>query len=572
MIFVWLRYVYMQRMKLSIVLRLTAMVVVMFMSVVMPSGAYPSEGEALRLECEHMLQVFDYVGLRQASQRLYDEAVAKKDSRLEAYGSFYLAASELKTGSVESARRHAAASDLLAEIAGNDTLRASALNVLGIIANEHSRNNALALGYYLNALDYAGRIAHNPMLGRIYSNISLLFISHNDTAGLRYCKESYRIGKEAGRPEILYYSACNLASAYQLSGNLSESYRFASEAVAISDRYSLRQPELARIILGSVMGCMGSYEEAIASLDWAITSLKERNPSSSLLAQAYFEKARIYSGIGDFQASNRFCANALRLSDELGNRSLLSEIYALMGNNYRSLGDCPAALEAIDNENRVIRNTVKVQDETIHREISRAFDLIKKEKQLALRDAEISLHRQRIGILIAALVVMAGVLALVYRSYRREQALNRRIVSQYTEQDKLEEKLSETRGKNASEPSDFTDQAIFDSMSNLMETEQIYLDKGLNRDSLAEHLGTNRTYITKIVKSNTGLTLPQWINRYRIKHARLILSDQTRSGMSVKEIADESGFANVSTFNVVFKESVGMSPTAYRRSASELQE
>lgn len=548
------------------------MVVVMFMSVVMPSVAYPSEGEALRLECEYMIQVFDYVGLRQASQRLYEEAVAKKDSRLEAYGSFYLAASELKTGSVESARRHAEASDSLASITGNDTLRASALNVLGIIANEHSRNNALALGYYLNALDYAGRIAHNPMLGRIYSNISLLFISHNDTAGLRYCKESYRIGKETGRPENLYYSACNLASIYQLSGNLSESYRFASEAVAISDRYSLRQPELARIILGSVMGCMGSYEEAIASLDWAITSLKERNPSSSLLAQAYFEKARIYSAIGDFKASNRFCTKALRLSDEFGNRSLLSEIYALMGNNYRSLGDCPAALEAIDNENKVIRNTVKVQDETIHREISRAFDLIRKEKQLALRDVEISLHRQRIGILIAVLVVMAGVLALVYRSYRREQALNRRIVSQYAEQDKLEEKLSETRSKNASEPSDFTDQAIFDSMSNLMEKEHIYLDKGLNRDSLAEHLGTNRTYITKIVKSNTGLTLPQWINRYRIKHARLILSDQTRSGMSVKEIADESGFANVSTFNVVFKESVGMSPTAYRRSASELQE
>lgn len=559
-------------MKLSRVRKLKELSAAIFLSVVLPSGAYASVGEVLRLECQHMLQGLDYVGLRQASQRLYDEAVAEKDSRLEAYASFYLAASELKTGSVESARRHAAASDSLAAIAGNDTLRASALNVLGIIANEYSRNNALALGYYLNALDYAGRIAHNPVLGGIYSNISLLFISHNDTAGLRYCKESYRIGKETGRPENLYYPACNLASAYQLSGNLSEAYRFASEAVAISDKHSLGQPDLARIILGSVLGCMGREKEALASLDRAITSLEERNPSSSLLAQAYFEKARIYSGIGDFQASNRFCAKALRLSDELGNRSLLSEIYALMGDNYRSLGDCPAALEAVGNENRVIRNTVKVQDETIHREISRAFDLIRKEKQLALRDVEISLHRQRIGILIAALVAMAGVLVLVYRNYRKELAFNRRIVSQYMEQDNLEEKLSETRGKNAGEPSESTDQAIFDSMSSLMETEQIYLDKGLNRDSLAERLGTNRTYITKIVKSNTGLTLPQWINRYRIKHARLILSDQTKSGMSVKEIADESGFANVSTFNVVFKESVGMSPTAYRRSASELQE
>lgn len=552
--------------------KLKELAAAVFLSVSLPSGGYAYGGEALRVECQHMLQNLDYVGLRHTSRRLYDKAVSEKDSRLAAYASYYLAASELKTGSVASARRHAAAADSLAAISGNDTLRASSLNLLGIIANEYSRNNALALGYYLKALDYAGRIDYNPVLGGIYSNISLLFISHNDTAGLRYCKESYRIGKETGRPENLYYPACNLASAYQLSGNLSEAYRFASEAVAISDKHSLGQPDLARIILGSVLGCMGKEKEALASLDRAITSLEERNPSSSLLAQAYFEKARIYSGIGDFQASNRFCAKALRLSDELGNRSPLSEIYALMGDNYRSLGDYTAALEAIGNENRVLRSTVKVQDETIHREISRAFDLIRKEKQLALRDVEISLHRQRIGILIAALVVMAGVLALVYRNYRKERALNRRIVSQYMEQDNLEEKLSETRGKKSCEPSDSTDQAIFDSMSSLMETERIYLDKGLTRDSLAERLGTNRTYITKIVKGNTGLTLPQWINRYRVKHARLILSDPAKGGMSVKDIADASGFSNVSTFNVVFKESVGMSPTAYRRSASELQE
>lgn len=552
--------------------KLKELAAAVFLSVSLPAGAYAYGGEALRVECQHMLQNLDYVGLRHTSRRLYDKAVSEKDSRLEAYACFYLAASELKTGSVESARRHAAAADSLAAIAGNDTLRASSLNVLGIIANEYSRNNALALGYYLNALECAGRVSLHPVTCGIYSNISLLFISHNDTAGLRYCRESYRIGKETGRPENLYYPSCNLASAYLLSGNLGEAYEFASDAVAISDRYSLKQPELARIILGSVLGRMGRNEDALASFEWAITSLEGRNPSSSLLAQAYFEKARVYNAMGDSRTSNRFCTKAMRLSEELGNRSLLSEIYALEGDNYRKLGDYPAALDAVGNENRVIRNTVKVQDETIHREISRAFDLMRKEKELALRDVEISLHRQRVGILIGALVVMAGVLALVYRNYRRERTLNRRIVSQYMEQDNMEKKLSETRGNGAGEPSDSTDRAIFDSMSNLMETGKIYLDKGLNRDSLAERLGTNRTYITKIIKSNTGLTLPQWVNSYRIKHARLILSDRSKSGMSVKEIADASGFSNVSTFNVVFKESVGMSPTAYRRSASELQE
>lgn len=536
------------------------------------AGVYNCDDESLRRDCQQMLQTLDYVGLRSASQRFYERAFSGNDIRLKAYASFYLAASELKTGSVENARRHALAADSLALIAANDTLRASALNLLGIVANEYSRNNALALGYYLTALDCAGRSRYKPTQAGIYSNISLLFISHNDTTGMRYCRESYRLGKETGRPDNLYYPLCNLASAYMLSGDLNAAYRYASQAVTISDSNSLRQPELARIILGSVVGRQGRREAALENLDRAIISLEKRNPSSSLLAQAYFEKARVYNGAGDFDMSNRFCEKSLRLSDELGNRSLLSEIYSLMGNNYEKLGDNVAALEALSNENEVIKNTIQVQDGTIHREISRALDLIRKEKELALRDAEISLHRQRIAILIAVLLIMAGVLALVYRNYRREHALNKRIVSQYMEKDDLEEKLSETRVRCCNEPSGNTEQAIFDSLSKLMETEKIYLDKNLNRDNLAERLETNRTYITKIVKSNTGLSLPQWINRYRIKHARMMLADPRKAAMSVKEIADESGFANVSTFNVVFKESVGMSPTAYRRGASELQQ
>lgn len=559
-------------MELSGIRNVIVQVVAVMMSIALSTGAFASDGESLRLECQQKLETLDYVGLRQASGKLYEKSVSEKDIRLEAYACFYLSAAELKTGLVKNAYRHAFASDSLASIAGSDTLRAAALNVLGIIANEYNRNNALALGYYLNALDHAGRVSYNKMLCGIYSNISLLFISHNDTAGLRYCRESYRIGKGTGRPENLYYPACNLATACLLCGNLGEAYKFASEAVAISDTHSLGQPELARIILGSVLGRMGRDKEALASLDWSIASLEHANPSSPLLAQAYYEKARVYSDIGDIHASNRFCARALHLSDELGNRSLLSDIYALTGDNYRKLGDNVSALEAIGNENRILRTTVKVQDETIHREISRAYDLIKKEKLLSLRDMEISLHRQHLVILIGVLVVMALVLGLVYRSYRRERSYNRRIVRQYMEQDSLEEKLSETRVRRGGEPSGSTEQALFDRMSNLVETEMIYLDKNLNRDNLAERLGTNRTYITKIVKANTGLTLPQWINRYRIKHARLMLADPEKSGKSVKEIADESGFANVSTFNVVFRESVGMSPTAYRRSASELHE
>lgn len=534
-------------------------------------GSNVSEGEVLRLKCQRMSDTFDYPGLRQESERLHSWAKRKKDKRLEAYACFYLAASELKTGPVENARNYALSADSLASLIRNDTIKASAMNVLGIIANEYDGNNAMALGYYLSAIDCAQRSGYRRTLAGIYSNISLLFTSHNDTAGLRYCRESLRISRETGKPEDLYYPACNLATVYLLRGDLHNAYKYASEAEAISVRHSLRQPELAEILMGSVLGRMGRPDDGLDRLDKAIVSLKSRNPSSALLAQAYFEKAKIFHDIKDFQSSNELCRDALSYSLTLGNRSCIADIYALMADNHEKLGETRSAYEALSQENREIKATVKVQDETIHREISRAFDLLQKEKQIEMRDLQISLHLQRIGILTGLLIVIAAVLFIVIHFYRKEKRLNRRIVSQFNEQDSLEEKLRLTERTSVCEPSEETEKTIFGNLSRMMEDESLYLDKTLNRESLAERLQTNRTYISKIVKSNTGLTLPQWINGYRIKAARLMLSDPEMKSMAIKEIADRAGFANATTFNAIFKENVGLSPSAYRKSALELQ-
>ena len=534
------------------------------------AGKLP-EGEALRLRCQRMSYTFDYPGLRQKAERLHRLAKKLKDKRLEAYANFYLAASELKTGPVENARTYALAADSLASLIHNDTIKSSALNVLGIIANEYDGNNAMALGYYLSAIDCAQRTGYRRTLAGIYSNISLLFSSHNDTSGLRYCRESYRISRQTGKPEDVYYPACNLATVHLLRGDLHNAYKYALEAADISDRHSLLRSELAGILMGSVLGRMGRTDEALDRLDKAILSLKSLNPSSSLLVQAYFEKARIFHDTKDFRLSNELCRDALSCSKTLGNRNCITDIYALMADNHERLGETDAAYSALKLENRDIKATVKVQDETIHREISRAFDLLKKEKQIEVRDLQISLHRQRTGILSGLLAIIASGLFIVTHFYRKEKRLNRRIVSQFKERDSLEEKLRQTSRASGNEPSEETEKSIFGNMSRLMEEESLYLDKNLSRENLAERLHTNRTYITKIVKANTGLTLPQWINSYRIKAARLMLSDHEMKSTAIKEIADRTGFANATTFNAVFKETVGLSPSAYRKSALELQ-
>ena len=64
------------------------------------------------------------------------------------------------------------------------------------------------------------------------------------------------------------------------------------------------------------------------------------------------------------------------------------------------------------------------------------------------------------------------------------------------------------------------------------------------------------------------MTVPQYINSYRIKEAIRILSDPS-DNTPLKAIAIDLGFNSMSTFYKLFQTSVGMTPSLYRKKVQE---
>lgn len=80
----------------------------------------------------------------------------------------------------------------------------------------------------------------------------------------------------------------------------------------------------------------------------------------------------------------------------------------------------------------------------------------------------------------------------------------------------------------------------------LVENDKIYLQPDLKLDDLAQMMHTNRTYIYQAVNQQMGISFNEFINRYRIAHAkRLMASDPT---LSMNDVALLSGFASPSSF------------------------
>lgn len=98
-----------------------------------------------------------------------------------------------------------------------------------------------------------------------------------------------------------------------------------------------------------------------------------------------------------------------------------------------------------------------------------------------------------------------------------------------------------------------------------MEDEQPYMDGDLKLEDLADKLEIPRHHLSQIINERLGKNYFEFINSYRVREAKRILSDPGRADDIILRIALESGFNNKTTFNSAFKSEVGTTPSKYRK-------
>lgn len=80
-------------------------------------------------------------------------------------------------------------------------------------------------------------------------------------------------------------------------------------------------------------------------------------------------------------------------------------------------------------------------------------------------------------------------------------------------------------------------------------------------DDAAQVASLSRYYFSRFFREQTGQPFQRYVLRVRVAHAERLLAE---SDLPVTEIAFQSGFGSPKTFNRVFRQLVGCSPTEYR--------
>ena len=93
-------------------------------------------------------------------------------------------------------------------------------------------------------------------------------------------------------------------------------------------------------------------------------------------------------------------------------------------------------------------------------------------------------------------------------------------------------------------------------------------DPELSLARLARHLGTNTSYVTRALNEGLGLSFHDVVNRLRVDEVKARLA-QGPAGADFLAMAHDAGFRSKTSFNRLFKQYTGMTPTAFRRQAAK---
>ncbi|MBE6022021.1 MAG: helix-turn-helix domain-containing protein [Cellulosilyticum sp.] len=100
-----------------------------------------------------------------------------------------------------------------------------------------------------------------------------------------------------------------------------------------------------------------------------------------------------------------------------------------------------------------------------------------------------------------------------------------------------------------------------DKFNEVLKYLSLHYMEDLTLEQTAKHFGFSKYHFSRLFSKYTTYNFSDYLTYQRINTAQSLLM---QSSLSITEIAEQSGFNSLSTFNRVFKEKIGCSPSKYR--------
>ena len=101
-----------------------------------------------------------------------------------------------------------------------------------------------------------------------------------------------------------------------------------------------------------------------------------------------------------------------------------------------------------------------------------------------------------------------------------------------------------------------------------MNSSKPFLNRELSIYDLSDQLGIPKHSLSEVINEHMGKNFYNLVNDYRIEEVKTRLEDPAYKNLTILAIAYDSGFNSKSSFNTIFKEKTGITPSEYQKTVS----
>ena len=445
-------------------------------------------------------------------------------------------------------------------------------NSLGILTANADMDYGRATSLLCEGLELALKNKNDRDYAMLAYNMIVIFFIREDTQGRPYARLLYNGGVEASDPFLTTLGAIGMALMASLDRDYEqvEKWLARSEMPRFSDSYII-VPALKGIAAAGLRHTAEAetyFRQALSLVDKA---------SVTEAAFFYFSLGNFLTMQGRYDEAEKAYLDGLEASTTRGNHVFTYRFYRELSALATRRGDNKEALRYFSlYHDEYTRIYSLEQEREVKGLTAKYLEAVHNER---IQKAEIEIMRKKRNILVVSMLMVFAVIAAVASMvmYRRKNSLYRRVAMQYHESNATQsrlraeiERLREARQPNAAIDKEKSED-LFNRLERLMDVDKAYTDSGLTRETVAERLGTNRTYLSQTVSRHTGKNFTAYVNDFRINEVLRLMADSS-CDLPLKAIPTVAGFSSPTTFYKFFREKTGMSPAQYRQNVQHIHD
>ena len=374
------------------------------------------------------------------------------------------------------------------------------------------------------------QIKKNNHIFSIYGSLVLAHLELNQIDSARI----YNVQIKDYKEEQL--DSCYFGFAYFLDAEIAyKEQRFNKARIAYKKSFAICPSEYdlfhlnQAYALGKVEVGAKNYDEAIRILQQGLDEYKVTAAEEGFMKDYYKKLAEAYKNTGDFKKASFYFEKYLSTQTEIN----------------------------------------KLKEDARESLIKKERASFKKEFDALVSEKEENQSKLNYLLLIASMVVL-GLLLLLLKFYRNKkanevkfEALLTKINNAETSQDIVDTKDHILEETNSSDVSEEVKSQIINGLKKL-EQKEYFLKQECNSYNVARKIGTNTSYLSKVINNHFGKNFNTYINDLRINYAITRLkNDPIFRSYSIQSIAEELGYKSADSFTKYFKKDTGLNPSFY---------